>query len=627
MLKQPKTILKVLAVCLLIGLNSCTNDLYEDAIQPKSELTIKKVSLRELSKTDNAKLFKTVDLISLDNKKEHSKIVYDSKNKFYFDDANGKVIESADGHKSFTFQIYTNDSLAKIENVLFTEKGNGEYDAYRVKYDFTEKELATLSKEQLSKQKVEYTYITSSKPNKTSKASYNCLEISEWISYPAYQGDLRGEFRNDGEWVTIAVVCGKTNTEIQPGTDNSTSNSGWSTGNFNSTSSGSTNGNTTAGGVYTSPVVSPGLQFVNSLNFDTKDNILILSNEAQKIVFDYLTANGFNETSKAKAKYVLDRFNFSWIGDQPAGTDVALFNYLSQNGFSSESGSFVNQMIELLQQDSELNSNALKFILQAQTHNKIKGNLDESFLLSVDNLLDIDLASNPEVIDPLMIHFTIQCAVLRANHPSWSDTRIYWEASKELVHISLDVLGLVPVVGEVADLTNGVLYTIEGDDVNATLSVVSAVPLVGWASVSTKYAIKITATVSGKTKLVWKVTSGIIEFGNRSQLRKVLNLATGNPLVAHHIIPWAKSTNATIQKAAKSAKAFHMNEVLNGIPLTNAVHNGSHAVYDAKIVEYLEKIPTSATPDQAYDEVIKIINKVKIAIQNNPNTPINQLIF
>jgi hypothetical protein len=122
-------------------------------------------------------------------------------------------------------------------------------------------------------------------------------------------------------------------------------------------------------------------------------------------------------------------------------------------------------------------------------------------------------------------------------------------------------------------------------------------------------------------------TSGIIEFGNRSQLRKVLNLATGNPLVAHHIIPWAKSTNAAIQKAAKSAKAFHMNEVLNGIPLTNAVHNGSHAVYDAKIVEYLEKIPTSATPDQAYDEVLKIINKVKIAIQNNPNTPINQLIF
>jgi hypothetical protein len=364
-----KWIVRLLFLIVFFTFSSCEKDLYDEAIQQKSRLTIKKISLDELSKTDNAKLFKTVDLISLKKKDEHSKIVYDSKNKFYFDDANGKEIETSDGYKSFTFQIYTshNDSLAKVENVLFTEKSNGEYDAYRVKYDFTEKELETLSKDELSKLKVEYTYITtSSKPNKTSKASYNCFEISEWSSYPAHQGDLKGDFGYDGEWVVLAVVCGKTNTEIQTSTDTGTGNSGWSTGTFSNTGSGNTNGSTTSGGVYTSPVITPGVQFINSLNFDTKENISMLSNDAQKIVFDYLTVNSFSDASKARAKYILDHFNFFWISEQPLGTDVTIFNYLSQNGFSPESGSYIDSSITRMSQNPTFFNSIKPFLIEKQ---------------------------------------------------------------------------------------------------------------------------------------------------------------------------------------------------------------------------------------------------------------------
>ncbi len=52
------------------------------------------------------------------------------------------------------------------------------------------------------------------------------------------------------------------------------------------------------------------------------------------------------------------------------------------------------------------------------------------------------------------------------------------------------------------------------------------------------------------------------------------------------------------------------------------VHNSSHSHYDDLIQNYLNEIPTNATPDQAYQAVTAIINKVRKAIQNNPSTPI-----
>lgn len=46
-------------------------------------------------------------------------------------------------------------------------------------------------------------------------------------------------------------------------------------------------------------------------------------------------------------------------------------------------------------------------------------------------------------------------------------------------HIWLDGIGLVPIVGEVADLTNAALYLVEGDVANSAMSVVAIVPFIG----------------------------------------------------------------------------------------------------------------------------------------------------
>ena len=76
-----------------------------------------------------------------------------------------------------------------------------------------------------------------------------------------------------------------------------------------------------------------------------------------------------------------------------------------------------------------------------------------------------------------------------------------------------------------------------------------------------------------------------------------------------------------------SSKAFHLNDKLNGIPLGTAVHSGSHPNYTNRVLQRLNGISPNKTPDEVYDEIIDLINDIQIAIKNNPNTPIDKLIF
>ncbi|WP_166665506.1 polymorphic toxin-type HINT domain-containing protein [Kribbella caucasensis] len=66
--------------------------------------------------------------------------------------------------------------------------------------------------------------------------------------------------------------------------------------------------------------------------------------------------------------------------------------------------------------------------------------------------------------------------------------KFLWENKSEIGHAALDVVGLIPVVGEVADLANAGWYAAEGDYVNAALSAASAIPVAGYAATAAKGA-------------------------------------------------------------------------------------------------------------------------------------------
>jgi hypothetical protein len=302
-----------------------------------------------------------------------------------------------------------------------------------------------------------------------------------------------------------------------------------------------------------------------------------------------------------------------------------LIDYLIIND-DIENYNFVNEVFNLFNTETTNTNNALNFVLQAQIHNKIENDLDEAFLESVNQYVDLN-TTDPIVTRQLIIYFSVRCAILKYQNPSWSNGKIYWEASKDLVHISLDLIGLVPLFGEPADLINGILYTIEGDGVNATLSYASTIPLAGWVTASTKIGLKVINVAGETTELVWKVVGNVIEFGERKQLRRVLGI-TDSSIHAHHLIPWATRTKTVVQKAAKSGNTFHLNEALNGIPLNSTSHLTGHAQYTQKLEEILDFLHSNnqnMTPNQAYTHINNLTNQIRTHIINHPNYNLGQI--
>jgi RHS repeat-associated protein len=59
------------------------------------------------------------------------------------------------------------------------------------------------------------------------------------------------------------------------------------------------------------------------------------------------------------------------------------------------------------------------------------------------------------------------------------DGHLFGMSWSDLGHAALDVVGMVPVVGEVADVANGIWYMAEGNYVDGALSLASAIPLAG----------------------------------------------------------------------------------------------------------------------------------------------------
>jgi hypothetical protein len=313
-----------------------------------------------------------------------------------------------------------------------------------------------------------------------------------------------------------------------------------------------------------------------------------------------------------------------------------LKSQLDENGdYEQGALGFITELILLAASEENYDSNLLKFVLQAKINGKMVNAFDDSFLSSVNPYMFVDTSNADLPPNLLWEYLSIKCAVLRNLHPDWSDLKIYWEASKDIIHITLDLFGLIPLVGEVADLTNGVLYLIEGEGVDATLSFAATIPFAGWTPTVGKYMFKLTATSIGtKVRLTWKVLAdGKIYFGSSgSKLRKVLGI-TDSSLQAHHIMPWtseAVKNHDVIQKVASSQSAFHMNEALNGIPVASWRNQPNHPVYTNLVESKLDEfnlLNPDASLDEAYDFVSDLIADIESWIVNNPSLHLNNLVL
>ena len=174
----------------------------------------------------------------------------------------------------------------------------------------------------------------------------------------------------------------------------------------------------------------------------------------------------------------------------------------------------------------------------------------------------------------------------------------------EYVQAFLDIVGLIPVLGEVADGTNGVIYIFRGQYGNASLSFAAMIPYAGWAATGAKLTnkfLRITLkkgdeVIEYSVALKHLMTKAEGYYAHLDKTRKMLakNMEKAGMKVigqAHHILPLELvKKNKYIEKLYEEGWDFH--KVSNGIDLPKGFH-GNHPAYttwiDNYVNQYVEK--------------------------------------
>ncbi|WP_258074297.1 DNA/RNA non-specific endonuclease [Brevibacillus laterosporus] len=74
--------------------------------------------------------------------------------------------------------------------------------------------------------------------------------------------------------------------------------------------------------------------------------------------------------------------------------------------------------------------------------------------------------------------------------PPPEEKKGFWDSLLDGVQLALDVVGMIPGVGEIADLANAGISLARGDYAGAALSLAACVPFAGWAATGTKFVKK-----------------------------------------------------------------------------------------------------------------------------------------
>lgn len=335
MLKQPKTILKLFAICLLIGLNSCTNDLYEDSLQNKhNDIKITEKSFEELM-VDNKfkgsynKVWKNKDGGS------NLKTIMEANNNFTISDLPAKVIET-NNKISYTFHITRNFiDPDYFENLIIGIDSLNQTKAYIAKYKIDNDHKALINKTPFKS--VTYKSILYNK-NLTAR-------VTDCVSFQLSRC-------NGSPYDCGGSICGFE-------TFTACSGSGGGSGGDYSNGTASWGGGGTSG-TTTTPIVGGAIDFSSFTNAQKfyysfsrsgleRDFLNAMSTEASTLLANYVNSNTYPSQSSADARnfvLALTR-NSEWFTFQSVETQTSIFNYVISNKFSVSSTNFANQMIAL----------------------------------------------------------------------------------------------------------------------------------------------------------------------------------------------------------------------------------------------------------------------------------------
>jgi hypothetical protein len=628
MKKLKKIKLSLIIFTVLLVSSSCEKDLYEDVVYQPEKSTIKEVKFDELFKDSK---FKNL-LQNVSNNSNLARSAFENQNGFTISNTNVKVIQT-DSVTSYTMLIQR-DSISNssyFENLVIQEDIFNNQKAFIIKYT-PHQIISTVDNSfafqgEIKKSQIAFTGFnrSGSYQNTTQADCYiEVLMCSYGEDHVAGQGCV--DKPNPTLYLKkIAVLC-QDNGGGSGGSGDISIGDPFNGGGSSSGSDGDGLGDPFSGGGSNTGGSGTGSTGTNNDGFDNEVVTSPISN--QDIINTYLFYNSLSPNQQSWANENVDAYN-------------QLIQYQIDNNWSDQSEEFAVELIDLAnnEEDEELISNLINLSIVTKQNGYFENSFDTNYYNLINPYTEVDT----QAYNPLWsVYFTTQCAIARyklSQEPEWNnlygwqqDTWVYWEASKEMLHLGLDLIGLVPVVGEVADLTNGVIYTIEGDGVNATLSFASTIPIAGWFSAGVKFAKR----ADGLAYTV-KAANNLISFGayNSKKFRAACGIAVGDATKqAHHILPRGTQIieHEVVQRAAKATtnQGFHIDQALNGVAVATWRNQPNHNTYNNliknKLDDYLDDFP-NATPQQCYNKLVQIINQGKQAILNNPNTHLNNITF
>ena len=142
--KRKHILKKILIFGIAFLLASCSEELFDEAIESSNRnVKIRKISFNEFKKEEKAfnslQKLKKASATSVLNR-----LVVDSITGFTIDTETIKEITTTDNYKSYTIFAVDETENQKVVNLLFSEKENGNYEVFMLKYNVTETEKAKI---------------------------------------------------------------------------------------------------------------------------------------------------------------------------------------------------------------------------------------------------------------------------------------------------------------------------------------------------------------------------------------------------------------------------------------------------------------------------------------------------
>jgi len=179
----------------------------------------------------------------------------------------------------------------------------------------------------------------------------------------------------------------------------------------------------------------------------------------------------------------------------------------------------------------------------------------------------------------------------------------WWEKYGEWVHGALDAVGFIPGLGEVADGLNGLIYLGEGRYIEASISAMAMIPILGDLGKAGKWSLKIGKEVLEETaeKVVKEAAEELLEKAVKESLEEVAEKAlkeTGEELIE-------KTAKESLEEVAEKT----LQEISEGL-----VEKVSQTVAEKATKEVADEVATRVVKDTVAAVPAISVKKVSKAV-------------